>query len=112
MLNKSTFDETDGINSSRDIQTAALRDGIMTACLDFNRVVRTNERTYGVIITYTLKHSIRTFVLFFPCTVHHYSLLVPTNARIILIIYISHIWLLHVSAGHHPQAAHNQIAVN
>ena len=33
VLNKSTFDETDGTNFSRDINAAAIWDGIMTACL-------------------------------------------------------------------------------
>jgi hypothetical protein len=37
VLNKSTFDETDGTNLSRDIHTAAIWDGIMTACLHFGR---------------------------------------------------------------------------
>jgi len=41
--------------------------------------------------------------------VNDYYVLAPTNAHMIL-VYIALIWLLHVSAGYHPQAAHNQAA--
>ena len=42
LLNKSTFDETDGSNFSRDIHTAAVWDGIVTACLHLSHP-RTSE---------------------------------------------------------------------
>jgi hypothetical protein len=47
-----------------------------------------------------------TCILFSPCCVNDYSLLVPTNAHIIL-IYISP-----YPAGRHPRGAQNQIASN
>jgi len=48
--------------------------------------------------------------VFSPCTVNDYILLIPTGAHIVLIYIVHHTWLLHVSAGRHPQRAHNQTA--
>ena len=48
------------------------------------------------------------FVLFCLCFETAYNVSLPTNTLIILIHIFNLIWLLHVPAVPHPQAAHDQ----
>jgi hypothetical protein len=62
---------------------------------------KSSEQPYSRLNSITLP-------LFSPCIVNDHNLLVPTNAHLPIHIF-QLIWLLHVSAGRHPQAAHIQL---